>query len=309
VLGKALGGFAVLVVFACGAGMAHAAYPGVNGKIVYEHKADQYLGTPNPWTITPGIPASAQLLVDFEEDAYNFAYSPNGKRIAFDAAVPSGEIVLMKANGRRPTVLTGRLGKCIGKQYPTWSHDGRKIAFVCTSSRNVFQHDVWSINVDGTGAKRISDTHDADIPVWSPDGDQIAYEGSGGTIYTVPATGGQSHVVSEEGPNPTGISSSGIWRNVDWSPDGETLVAESSPYGVYTLDPDTGSTSGLLAQGGAEPVFSPDGQKIAYVNVAQNLPGGKLEIWMMDATGGNKQRVTTGGYDRAPNWQPLPPPG
>jgi Tol biopolymer transport system component len=300
VLGKALGGLLGLVLLACVAATAHAAYPGANGKIVFERKPDQFTPKNAPWTVNAGDPASASRLAKLNESSYNSVYSPNGKKIAFQATVPSEEIVVMKANGRNPQIITKRIDKCIGKQHPTWSPDGKKLAFVCLNSRGFNQHDVWSVNVDGSGVKQISKTHDAEIPAWSPLGDEIAYSG-GGTIYTVPASGGDSTILNDDPPF---IAST--WDAIDWAPNGQTLLAEASGDGIYTLNATTGLvTSADLADSGSEPVFSPDGTKILYVNNA-GQSAGRLQIWMMDATGLNKQPVTTGGYDRAPNWGVAP---
>jgi len=52
-------------------------------------------------------------------------------------------------------------------------------------------------------------------------------------------------------------------------------------------------------------VFSPDGTKILYVGFAESS-GSELDLWMMDSNGANKTRVTSGGYDRAPNWGVAP---
>jgi hypothetical protein len=93
---------------------AEAAYPGANGKIVYEHKADQFASKSSVFTVTAGNPASAGKLVRFREPTYDFVYSPSGKKIAFQAEVPSQEIVVMKANGAKPKVLTKKIEKCIG---------------------------------------------------------------------------------------------------------------------------------------------------------------------------------------------------
>ena len=228
-------------------------------------------------------------------------YSPNGKKIAFNAGVPSEEIVVMKANGTRAKVITRKINKCIGKTRPTWSPNGKKIAFTCLNSKGFNQHDVWSVNANGTGIKRITNTHSAYFPAWSPRGNKIAYTSYGGAIYTVPAGGGASTMLSEEAP---GGVFGGTWSRIDWSPNGKTLVGDASGDGVYTVDAATGATSSNLADVGSEPVFSPDGKKILYVGVAESS-GTKLDLWMMDTNGADKQQVTRGGYDRAPNWGPA----
>ena len=55
--------------------------------------------------------------------------------------------------------------------HPTWSPDGRRIAF----ERGV-PGDIFVMNADGSGARRLgSDTCDETQPAWSPDGRWIAY--------------------------------------------------------------------------------------------------------------------------------------
>ena len=296
-----VGGLAAVVAFAGIVGSADAAYPGANGKIVFERKADQFASNSDPWTVSAGNPGTARKLVKIREEAHNFVFSPNGKKIAFEASVPSEELVVMKASGKKPKVITAKIDKCIGKKHPTWSPNGKKIAFTCLNSKGFSDHDVWSVNADGSGLRQISKTHDANVPAWSPRGDKIAYVTYGGAIYTVPASGGASTLLIEEAP---GGVFGGVFQRVDWAPNGQALVSDSSGDGIYTINAATGATSADLADGGSEPVFSPDGKKILYVGGAESS-GVNLDLWMMDANGANKQRVTQGGYDRAPNWGPA----
>ena len=137
----------------------------------------------------------------------------------------------------------------------------------------------------------------ADPTLFEPTGNAATYLQN---AYTVPAGGGASRMLSEEAP---GGVFGGTWQGVDWAPNGQTLVSDSSGDGIYTVNAATGATSGDLANNGMEPAFSPDGTKIVYVGIAESS-GTKLDLWMMDANGANKQRVTQGGYDRAPNWAP-----
>jgi Tol biopolymer transport system component len=255
----------------------------------------------DPWTVSAGKPGTAKRLVRFRERAYDFVYSPNGRMIAFTAELPALEIVVMKANGTKPRVVTRKIRKCIGKRRPTWSPNGKKIAFTCTNSKGFNHQDVWSVNLNGKGVRQVSRTHDAYFPVWSPRGNKIAYTTYGGIIYTVPARGGKSRMISEDAP---GGFLGGTWNRIDWSPDGKTLVADSSGDGIYTLDAATGVTSNKLAHIGIEPVFSPNGKKILYVNI-EKASGGKVDLWMMDVNGANKKRITRNGYNRTPNWGPA----
>jgi Tol biopolymer transport system component len=300
---KVFRGLACAMIAAAGAtATADAAYPGANGSIIFERKADQFAQNSDPWNVSAGDPASARKLVKIKETALNFAYSPNGKKIAFDAEVPGQEIVVMKANGSKPKVVTKKVKKCIGKRRPAWSPDGKRIAFQCLNKKGFNEHDIWSVNAKGKDLTQVTTQHSAYDPAWSPLGDRIAYTTYGGAIYTVPASGGESTLLSEEGP---GGVFGGSWQTLDWAPDGQSLVADASGDGVYTLDATTGAPSTDLADIGGEPVFSPDGSKILYVGFAESA-GTQLNLWMMDADGTDKIQVTTDGYDRAPNWGVAP---
>src|SRR4029450_7144841 len=57
---------------------------------------------------------------------------------------------------------------------PDWSPNGRRIAFV---RRNGRQSDIWVMNRDGSGKRRLTPTEypSEHSPDWSPDGRKIAF--------------------------------------------------------------------------------------------------------------------------------------
>ena len=58
---------------------------------------------------------------------------------------------------------------------PTWSPDGRRIAFVYEDPQAGGNLDLYAIATDGTGLVRLTDTPgDEFLPAWSPDGSTIA---------------------------------------------------------------------------------------------------------------------------------------
>lgn len=298
---KALGGLAGIVAFSVLAGSAHATYPGINGDIVYEHKTGQFATKSNPFTITPGVAGSASRLAKFSDDVSNFVYSPSGKKIAFqveDSDFPA-QIFVINSNGTKPKSVTAKAKPCLAEEFPTWSPDGKTIAFRCLRKSDL-ENEVYSIKVDGTGLKRLTTDGDVYQPSWSPLGDKIAYVTFGHAIKTVPAGGGEDTLVDDDAPGITGV-----WGRVDYAPNGLVLVAESTGAGVYTLPAVGGAESSNLAPAGLEPVFSPDGTKILYVGVAESS-GSQLDLWMMNVNGTGKQAVTANGYDRAPNWGVAP---
>jgi Tol biopolymer transport system component len=59
-----------------------------------------------------------------------------------------------------------------------FSKDGKKLAYV--SSKSDGKGDIWTMNVDGTGKKRLTerdDTYDY-FPSWSPDGNFVVFNSS-----------------------------------------------------------------------------------------------------------------------------------
>jgi serine/threonine-protein kinase len=99
------------------------------------------------------------------------SWSPDGRRIVFASSrTPKGLYVM--------DVLTGefRHFAAAGEdaEDPAWSPDGRRIAFQSRRDGNL---EIYVINLDGTGLRRLTDHPAADgRPAWSPDGQWIAFE-------------------------------------------------------------------------------------------------------------------------------------
>lgn len=75
---------------------------------------------------------------------------------------------------------------------PAWSPDSTKIAFASNRGGN---YDIYLINADGSGLKRLMDNQADDRePVWSPDGTQLAFTrimaNSQGDIFVMNVNGG-----------------------------------------------------------------------------------------------------------------------
>jgi Tol biopolymer transport system component len=111
-------------------------------------------------------------------------WSPDGKTIAV-AVLKAGEtrrafdssIALINAvdggNLRRLTPPGGP-----DELNPNWSPDGASIAFEVNRLFDVRQSDIWLMNADGSGKRRLTDTRFYETyPVFSPDGTRIAFAG------------------------------------------------------------------------------------------------------------------------------------
>ena len=97
--------------------------------------------------------------------SYTPAWSPNGKTIAFSR---DDRIWLMNANGtnQRPLSQPPSYGS---DEAPAWSPDGHSIAFVRALAQEEPESDIYVMNSDGTGQRRLTSVRgDHDHPDWQP---------------------------------------------------------------------------------------------------------------------------------------------
>jgi Tol biopolymer transport system component len=195
-------------------------------------------------------------------------WSLDGRHIAFvtvgcaqwcDGPV---EVNVMNADGSGQRNLTrawGLKGAPPGPgALPVWSPDWRRVAFV--QERGVYRDfhgiqlrdsDIHVMNADGSGRRRLtrSPQNDGD-PVWSPDGRRLAFvriRGGRADIYVVNADGGGLRRLAHAiafTPMP-GAPRSGFGANPAWSPDGRKIAFMSNRDGTDDIFVVNADGSGL----------------------------------------------------------------
>ena len=118
-----------------------------------------------------------------------------------------------------------------------------------------------------------------------------------GELYAVDADGGLSHQLTAQSPEAFG--------SLAWSPDGRTIAfRRESDLAVFLAD----AASGRLRQ---LPIFTsiyldnlswaPDGRHIVHSATDRR---GNTDLWIVTASGRQRQRLTFGGEDSQPAWSP-----
>ena len=145
------------------------------------------------------------------------AWSPDGKRIAFDqnghcfsAFCPESRIYVVNADGRKQHPLTAESSQSIA---PAWSPDGRRLLYVDKAT-----FEIYVINRDGGDPHRLAENVYTIRPAWSPDGRKIAF--AGGTRVRE-----HIYVMNVDGSNPhplTHVPAADF--SPAWSPDGKRIA-------------------------------------------------------------------------------------
>ncbi len=255
--------------------IAHAAFPGQNGRIAY-------VTTVGDHRVIETVDAQGgdrQPLIDLGSgrDAIYPAWSHDGLKIAFAGQEsPGGPFVIYTANadgtGSPQQVTTEGRSGWVSDTDPAWMPTGGFIAFVRTFVDD--RSEIWLVDVvtGSTGGDSMSGL-DARDPAWSPDGGRIAFTVREHTCVQPPCRWGmlikdvyRAEYTSLYDP----YFGDYDWHHPDWSPDGTMIVArfgqDEAPLhvsGVRVFDVGSGhALDGSLTPCHimTDPSFSPDGR-------------------------------------------------
>ena len=180
---------------------------------------------------------------------------------------------------------------------PSWSYDGKKIAYVSFEGKNssVFIQEI------STGSRvRVSKFEGINSsPSWSPDGSHLAVTLSkdGNTeIYVI-------NLITKLLKRIT--NHDGIDTEPTWSPDGQKLAFTSNRSGgpqIYEITVNKGKPKRLTFEGtyNARARYSPNGSSITLVHSS----GNSYHIAILDLNNGYINILTDGPLDESPSFSP-----
>ncbi len=185
---------------------------------------------------------------------------------------------------------------------PRFSPDGQRVVMSLQQGANA---NLFVMDLRSKATTRLTDTPAIDTaPSYSPDGTQICFESDRGghpQIYVMAAGGGGAQRISfDEG-------GAAIYSTPVWSPRGDYIAftkQANNQFAIGVMHPD-GTGQRILTEGfhNEGPTWSPNGRVIMFFRD----PGGNAgpNLFTVDATGRNEQRVPTPSYASDPAWSPL----
>ncbi len=172
---------------------------------------------PAIWSVE-GFGASPHRLLNLPGQEYEPEFSPNGQMLTFvyehRERKPVVALWLARSDGSRPHPLVARLITCS----PSWSPDGRQIAFAATTISGDRRQHLYIVPVDGGRPRLISrdELLSSDPPAWTPNGRWITYATYDGEIKRVRPDGSGKHTIADFDGQEV--------RNLMWSPNGDHLA-------------------------------------------------------------------------------------
>jgi Tol biopolymer transport system component/DNA-binding winged helix-turn-helix (wHTH) protein len=262
----------------------HAAWSPDGSTVAFTRKLEGATGV----YLVPALGGAERRLATaafVSEPFMQLGWSPDGKTIAYATFDAGGSHVLhlLRVDSLEDQPLANA-PDCWNAGMPAFSADGKRLAFVCTTSVGVFT--VYAMDLAARKPVPIKGFHgEPQGLAWGADGSLILASdaGDGGALWRLAVDGALARFpFGEEGSAPTRSGARVAY------------VRARAPVAIWRMDlaaADPDGTARRLIQSTRRdltPQFSADGRRIVF----QSNRSGNAEIWMSDAEGGDPLRLT-----------------
>ena len=184
---------------------------------------------------------------------------------------------------------------------PRYSPDGGRIVMSLQSDDGA-NSNIFEMNLQSRQLRQLTNVAAINTaPSYAPDGSSIAFESDRGgsqQIYVMGAGGGEGQRIS---------FGKGRYSTPVWSPDGKWIAFTKNGAGKFSIGvmkPD-GSGERILTEGfhNEGPTWAPNSRVIMFFRESGGENGGP-QLYSVDVTGYNEQKVPTPEFSSDPAWSP-----
>jgi TolB protein len=249
-------------------------------------------------------------LAIMDQDGYNIRALTDGQELVLTPrfSPSTNEITYMSFGNAEPRVylmnIDTKQREIVGEFpnmsfAPRFSPDGQRVIMSLQDGGN---SNIFELDLRTRSVRQITNVPAINTaPSYSPDGSQIAFESDRGGTQ-------QIYVMSADGSNQNRISfGNGRYSTPVWSPDGQYIAFTKQGGGKFAIGvmkPD-GSGERILTEGyhNEGPTWAPNSRVLMFFRDTQGESGGP-QLWSVDITGYNEQRVPVEGFGSDPAWSP-----
>ncbi|MXM66223.1 hypothetical protein GR925_23045 [Streptomyces sp. HUCO-GS316] len=216
----------------------------------------------------------------------------------YTAAASIEDLYTISSSGGTPVKLTHT--STVSDVMPSWSPDGKRVAFVRYGSGGAIDG-IWSMKITGGDLKAVPGTKGASDPAWSPDGKRIAYSKPVGTQREI-------YVADIDGTPATRLTHTAADDlHPTWSPDGTYLAFNRADAGGHSrlmrIKLSSLAQKAITASGSRD--WTPDWSRNNRIAFSRVDSSGFARLYRVRPDGTGLHRITSARLnDKYPSWSP-----